>query len=636
MVNKFKTIIILLTLLSVKAESIDIDESNNCFFENHGEKYINPNIVEIERILNFKFLENSESNIKETLKLIKHSCEKRSEKYTKFPRTATTDTYDIRAKLEEVKRTCTANYSLPLPIFKSEREELLSQMNRYEEDFVLADVKYENGSYSTHSNTPIPQIEMENIIKCNPKILIEGRPFFYTIRQASLEGPCQIEKEVPVAPVICQNDISKRPSLRLSCIMRIDTITSYINDISTAIMTVKDNNNDIRPERSVILATFAVTGIISLLAFDIINTVSHQKLYRKSEDAMRNSNRTFDIADDIYSLWRTQEWAQKLNERAKIVDEELTFIAETANYYEYATKIYSKTEMKMRSTITDINECAGNNHISMLSITEKEKTSINKKAKSIRGQKYPEHKGLCSTIYKNGITLKFSFPIKDNNKKAKLLKITCIPKFEYYGKMKPKSYPQYVAIQINDSGYYELSDIQFDKCIDSNICQGAYPKYTNLKGCGIGNYVRREDSCEYESSDDNSPFIIYTGDKVYSYALIGTRLFETCGTSEKKRSHTTEIRTKLNKTCTYEIGEYLSYDPANTYNAESNNIQSTDFPFPKHKDSFYLPPPSKFTSKYSKLNFSVDTKTIAIVFLSTVLTISILAYHFKFKSKSKK
>ena len=164
MVNKFKTTLIFLPLLSLGAENIEIDDSNNCFFENHGIKYINPNIVETERILNFKFLDDSKSNIEETLKLIKNSCEKRSEKYTRFPRTATTDTYDIRTTLEEVKRTCTANYSLPLPIFKSEREELLSQMNRHEEDFVLADVKYENGSYSTHSNTPIPYIEMKNIL----------------------------------------------------------------------------------------------------------------------------------------------------------------------------------------------------------------------------------------------------------------------------------------------------------------------------------------------------------------------------------------------------------------------------------------------------------------------------------------
>jgi len=633
MVNKFKTTLIFLPLLSLGAENIEIDDSNNCFFENHGIKYINPNIVETERILNFKFLDDSKSNIEETLKLMKNSCEKRSEKYTRFPRTATTDTYDIRATLEEVKRTCTANYSLPLPIFKSEREELLSQMNRHEEDFVLADVKYENSSYSTHSNTPIPYIEMKNILKCDHKTLTEGKPFFYTIRQASLEGPCQIGKEVPIAPVICQNDISKRPSLRLSCILRIDTILSYINDINTAMMTVQDDNTDIRTERSVALATFAITGIISLLAFDIVNTVSHHKIYRKSEDAIRNSNRTFDIAEDIYILWRNKEWAQKFNERAKIIDEELTFIAETANYYEYATKIYSKTEMKMRSSITDINECAGNNHISMLSITDDEKTAINKKAKSIRGQKYPEHEGLCSTIYKNGITLKFSFPIRDNNKQAKLIKITCIPKFEYYGKMKPKSYPQHVAIQIDDSGYYELSDIQFDKCINSNICQGAYPKHTNLHGCGIGNYVRREDGCEYESSDDNDPFIIYTNKKVYSYALIGTRLFETCGTSEKKRTHTTEIKTELNTTCTYEIGEYLLYDPASTYNVESNNVLLTDFPFLKYKDSLYLPPPSKFTSKTFKFKFTIDTKTIAIVFLSTTLTISIFAYYFKSKSK---
>ena len=632
MVNKSKIILILLPLLSLEAENIEIDDSNNCFFEHHGTKYINPNIVEIERTLNFKFLEDSKSNIEETLKLIKHSCEKRSEKYTRFPRTATTDTYDIRATLEEVKRTCTTNYSLPLPIFKSERDELLSQMNRLEEDFVLADVKYVNGSYSTHSDTPIPQIEMENIIKCDQKNLKEGKPFFYTIRQASLEGPCQIEKEVPIAPVICQNDISKRPSLRLSCILRINTISSYINDINAAITTVQEDNTDIRSERSIILATFAITGIISLLAFDIVNTVSHEKIYRKSEDAIRNSNRTFDIADNLYTLWRRKEWAQQFNERAKIIDEELTFIAETSNYYEYATKVYSRTEMKMRSSITDINECAGNNHISMLSITDDERTAINKKAESIRGQKYPENEGLCSTTYKNGITLKFSFPIRDEDKKAKLLKITCIPKFEYYGKMKPKPYPQYVAIQIDDSGYYELSDIQFDKCIDSKICQGAYPKYTNRHGCGIGNYIRREDSCEYESSDDNDPFIIYTGKEVYSYALTGTTLFETCGTSEKKRTHTTEIKTKLNTTCTYEIGEYLIYDPANTYNVETNNVLSTDFPFLKHKDSLYLPPPSKFTSKTPKFKFTLDTKTIAIVFLSTTLTTLAFTYYFKFRN----
>ena len=43
----------------LNAQHIEIDDSNNCFFEHHGTKYINPNILEIERRLDFKFLEDS-------------------------------------------------------------------------------------------------------------------------------------------------------------------------------------------------------------------------------------------------------------------------------------------------------------------------------------------------------------------------------------------------------------------------------------------------------------------------------------------------------------------------------------------------------------------------------------------------
>ena len=629
------SIILIITLRILGVNNYKIDESNNCFFEDYGIRYINPSIIKIERTLDFAFLEESKSNLKDTLKLIKASCEERSSKYIRFPRTSTTDTYDVRTSKEEVKRTCTANFSLPLPIFKTEREELLSQMRRYEEDFVLANVKYVNGSYVTHSNTPIPLLVMDNIMECDNKYLQEGKPFFYTIRQAALEGPCQLEKEVDIVPVICQKDISKRPGLRSSCIFRINNILTYINDVATAITTVHDKN-EVRSKKSISLAIFAITGIISLLAFDIVNTVSHQRIYRKSEDAERNSNKTFNIAEDIFSLWRNKEWVQRFNERAKIIDEEITFLAETTNYYEYATNIYSRTEMKMRSSITDINECAKNNHISMFSITKEERTALTKKTTSIQG-KFPEHEGLCSTIYDNKITLQFRFPIKDKNKQAKLLKITCIPKFEYYGKVQPISYPQHVAIQTDDSGYYELSDIHFEKCIDSNICQGAYPKFTKLNGCGIGNYIRREDSCDYEPSDDgDSPFIFYAGQDVFSYAAIGTKLFENCGNSEKKRTSTTMIKTHLKRNCTYEIGEYLQYDPANTYDVQLEGTSMQKFPFQKHQESFYLPPPSKYTSKNITWKFTMDTKTITIVVLSTALTLLTLTYHLKLRVRTSK
>ena len=524
----------------------------NCIYEGYRGKYLNPTSIIAAKPISTEFMQKNLKLLQISRTKLEQLCDIRS---------TTNIIYKLRDHNGKTKSThiktaevCMSQGSIPLPIFPSQRRELLHTMKSEKQTRVLANVKLKYRRYTKYDGTEIPTIIETQITQCN-RANVEGKPFFYIRNGDSIKGPCQTDDDDGLIPFICELDKSKMTGLHELCINRNQILDKMILDVSHAQKYITSPITDhSRNKRFAPTLFVAGTGIISALAYSVYNNFIAKGAESAITEVNNNVTQLQLTTDELAE--NASEGYEKLFNFIEEIDikfsEEISTVSKTTAIFEYATHIYDRTHISLQKIKSQLDECKNSKSTSTVSLNKEDKRKIETKAKSIGLRE--ETNGICDVSYKNDmLNLIMTIPLMDTKARTTIYEVTCIPKFDDNEKWIPVNQPKFFAMYDEGKAYTILRPDQFEKCIKANLCFDNFVRELNPKTCGISNHLALVDECNYEKASDKEPFIYGTPEKTIVSAEPGTEITMECN-GRRKHITTTKKALEFPRTCEITVG----------------------------------------------------------------------------------
>ena len=562
--NMIMILIILILTITTNQVHTNITDSNteginkftkvrqNCIYEGYRGKYLNPTSIIVTKPISTEFMNKNLKLLKISQTKLEQLCDTRS---------TTNIVYKIRDHNGKTKSThtktaevCMSQGSIPLPIFASQRRELLSTMKAEKQTRVLANVKLKYERYTKYDGTEIPATIKNQITHCN-RANVEGKPFFYIRNGDSMKGPCQTDDDDGLIPFMCELDKSKMTGIHELCINRNQILDKMILDVSHAQKYITSPiTNHSRNKRFAPTVLAAGTGIISALAYSVYNNFIAKGAQSAIMEVNNNVTKLQLTTDELAE--NASEGYEKLFNFIEEIDikfsEEISTVSKTTAIFEYAKHIYDRTHILLQKIKSQLDECKNSKRTSTVSLNQNDKRKIENKAKSIGLR--DETDGLCDVNYRNDtLNLIMTIPLMDMKARTTIYEVTCIPKFKNGEKWIPVNQPKFFAMYDEGKAYTILRPDQFEKCIKANLCFDNFVRELDPKTCGISNHLAVVDECNYKKANDKEPFIYGTPEKTIVSAKPGTEITMECN-GRRKHITTTDKALEFPRACEITVG----------------------------------------------------------------------------------
>ena len=214
------------------------------------------------------------------------------------------------------------------------------------------------------------------------------------------------------------------------------------------------------------------------------------------------------IKDLNHNLEELQDYTAKLSSS-------LEFYVKTSSLADWESVMTSITMARLTEITNILDTCKSTGRLALLSLSKQDLKKIRDDAKELTGKDISTDAFCRLNVIDNKLVVEYLFQIEDNEKKIALTEVTCLPTFDNGIRKDPIQPNRHLSLNIEGTAYTALTEMEFQICKIS-ICKSTEPTRTSFDNkCGISNFYRQDNTCQYIESDSNENFIFQTQNSTY-------------------------------------------------------------------------------------------------------------------------